>query len=380
MRALLDALGRPDSHGRFVVVAGTNGKGSTSALLADALQYSGQRVGLYTSPHLLRFSERVRINQQEIEPADIVAYYKQICRVQHLCPRLPSFFECATAIALLAFAEARVDIAVLEVGLGGRLDATNVVPRILSVITPIALDHQEYLGETLTAIAAEKADIIAHNTPVVVSPQSVEALHVIKEVAYEREASMTFVSSAAGIPAHQPPYQKINIATARAAARILACPEAAIERAVQEFAWSGRYQWFMTDGSYVVLDGAHNPAGVGALLDALAGDARCRGKALHGIFSALQSKPARQMLDLMRQGGMTLRLCPTQSRRSMNVAQLKALAPDLPVHETVAAALAEGRAASAAGDILIVTGSLFLVADALVALRPDLRRDPPVDG
>src|SRR5690606_21621547 len=154
MRALLDALGAPDRRGpRFVVVAGTNGKGSTCAMIAEALRAAGHRVGLYTSPHLLRFSERIRVGDgggwQEISPEAAVAAYDRILAAEGRCPRPPTYFEAVTAMALDHFARAGVEVGVLEVGLGGRLDATNVVERVLSVITPVGLDHVEQLGARL---------------------------------------------------------------------------------------------------------------------------------------------------------------------------------------------------------------------------------------
>src|SRR5246127_1238773 len=204
MRVLAAALGDPQTTFPSVLVAGTNGKGSTSATLASILTAAGYRTGLYTSPHLSRVNERVRIGVVELSDDDFAALY---FRVDDCARRLvntgalrthPSFFETMTALAFLAFAEKQVDIAVLEVGMGGRLDATNIVEPLLAVITDISLDHTEWLGTTIHAIAREKAGILRQNGVLVTLPQHPEANQAIGEVA--TELSVRGVNAAVYMP------------------------------------------------------------------------------------------------------------------------------------------------------------------------------------
>ena len=204
MRVLAEALGNPQLKFPSVLVAGTNGKGSTSATLASILTTAGYRAGLYTSPHLSRVNERVRIGGVEISDDDFASYY---FRVDDCARRLvgtgalrghPSFFETMTALAFLAFAEQQVDIAILEVGMGGRLDATNIVEPLISVITDISLDHTEWLGTTISAIAREKAGILRREGVLVTLPQHPEANQTIGEVA--TELNVRGVNAAAYVP------------------------------------------------------------------------------------------------------------------------------------------------------------------------------------
>ena len=176
IRQILDRLDHPERQFPVVHIAGTNGKGSTAAFLASILHEGGYRTGLFTSPHLISFTERFRIDGSEITEEALVPLAEQVLAV---APDEATFFEVTTALAFLYFARERVDLAVMEVGMGGRLDATNAVTGILSVITPVSLDHCRYLGETIREIAGEKAGVITGNGPVVCSPQDGEALSVI---------------------------------------------------------------------------------------------------------------------------------------------------------------------------------------------------------
>jgi len=194
MRLLLAALGNPERRFASVLIAGTNGKGSTAASLASILAAAGFRTGLYTSPHLVRINERIVVNGDEISEPEFAEIHQRVDRAaqelvqQGKLPWHPSFFETLTAMAFEYFASAGVEIAILEVGMGGRLDATNVTEPVLSVITDIALDHQKFLGETIAEIAREKAGIIRANGVLVTLPQHPEANEVIGRVAQERNA------------------------------------------------------------------------------------------------------------------------------------------------------------------------------------------------
>jgi len=395
-RALLAALGNPHRDLRHVVlIAGTNGKGSTAALVASAMRAAGHRIGFFVSPHLMTFNERIRINGERIATEEIVSLFEEIRAIESRCPVRPSFFECTTAMAAMSFARQQVDVAVFEVGLGGRLDATNVIDRDLAVITPIALDHQKFLVDTIASIAAEKADILPRNGRAVIAPQPAEAMAVIEEFAADRNTTLSYAPTpvwqdnglALGdhstVPAApHPRYQWVNIATGVCACRALdqagiACPPAAISEAVQSFSWPGRYHWV---GEDLVVDGAHNPAAVSALLEALALDPRSSKRPLHCVFSALRDKEGTTMVEMLRNVAVSFHLCPLQSRRNRSEAELRSLAPDAPVHETVAAALTAARQAAAAdGGLVLITGSLMLAGEALAAAT-GAERDPPVDG
>src|SRR5579872_2945195 len=215
MRVLLAALGHPERRFPAVLIAGTNGKGSTAATLASILFAAGYRTALYTSPHLVRLNERIRINGEEISDAEFAAIHE---RVEQLANRLaaagelpwhPSFFEMLTAIAFEHFAQARVDIAVLEVGMGGRLDATNVVEPVVSVITDISLDHQKFLGNTVGEIAREKAGIIRPKGVVVTLPQQPESNDVIGNTILDLDA--VGVSAVQYVPPVSPASSKYSV-------------------------------------------------------------------------------------------------------------------------------------------------------------------------
>ena len=201
MRVLAEALGDPQKRFPSVLIAGTNGKGSTAATLASILRAAGHRTGLYTSPHLVRINERIRIDGQAISDSDFADIYNHVDAIANALvergalPWHPSFFEAVTAIALEYFARAGVEIAVLEVGMGGRLDATNIVEPLISVITDISLDHQKYLGNTIAEIAAEKAGIIPENGTAVLLPQHPQANDVLGRAVVERKARAVSATS-----------------------------------------------------------------------------------------------------------------------------------------------------------------------------------------
>ncbi len=394
-RALFAALGHPERElEHAVLVAGTNGKGSTAALIADALRRAGHRVGFFVSPHLLQFSERIRVDGVRVTPDQVVAMFEEIRAVESRCPVRPSFFEVTTAMAALTFARQDVDVAIFEVGLGGRLDATNVIDRDLAVITPIAHDHQKLLGNSLASIAAEKADILPRDGLAVIAAQPDEAQRVIERFARERNTRLVqaprfswegglVLDGAPPLPAApHPRYQWVNIAAGVAACRALdglgiACPPAAVETAVRELNWPGRYHWV---GDDLIVDGAHNPAATTALLEALALDPRATGRPIHCVFSALRDKEGTAMVTMLRARAASVHLCRLRSRRNRSRDELRSLAPDAPLHDTVGAALEAAQAdAQADGGLVLVAGSLMLAGEALAAAT-GAERDPPVDG
>ena len=192
IKILCEQLGNPEQKFDTIHVAGTNGKGSTSHMIASVLQSAGYTVGLYTSPHLKNFTERIRLNGQEIEQDFVIDFVEKVRTT--ITSILPSFFEVTVAIAFEYFAYKKVDIAVIEVGMGGRLDATNVISPLLSVITNIGFDHQQFLGDTLSKIAAEKAGIIKPNTPVIISQRQGETTEVFEEIAQKNNAELIFAT------------------------------------------------------------------------------------------------------------------------------------------------------------------------------------------
>ena len=293
VREALQLLKNPQTHYPAVHVAGTNGKGSTCAFAAACLRAQGYRVGLYTSPHLNRVNERIQINGEPIRDGALAE------GIERLRAALPTsldltYFEFGTLLALHHFAEERVDVAVLETGMGGRLDATTAARAEVTAITPVSFDHQEYLGFTLAAIAAEKAGIIRPNVPVVVGPQEPEALEVIEKAAqaagarvYRIGRDFDFEPEPAGkytyrgmrtrVPGLYPglrgPHQVQNAAVALACLELLEDRGLKISRenaraGLAGTEWPGRLEEF-AGSPRVVLDGAHNPQGVETLVKAL---------------------------------------------------------------------------------------------------------------
>jgi dihydrofolate synthase/folylpolyglutamate synthase len=373
--AALERLSNPQKRMKHIVVAGTNGKGSTSSLIASALQYSGVRVGHYSSPHLLRFTERIRVNGREISQGRVVELYARIVAVEPSLPQSLSFFEVATIMALLEFEATEVVMSVLEVGLGGRLDATNVVDKTLSVITPIGIDHEAYLGSTISAIAGEKAGIIAAGVPVVVSAQSAEADAVLLARARELGAPLIMAGPPpAGTRIPPGAYQLGNVGTAATACRVLELTDENIQWASAHFDWPGRYQWF----GNILLDGAHNGHGIRALLDAIALDERARNRAIHLVATVLADKDPDVVLRPLADVAASVRLAAVGSKRTRSDRELASLG--FPVATDAANAIADARArALQDGGFVLVAGSLFLIADALAVLT-GAERDPPIDG
>ena len=261
IRRLLDELGFDGSGQRFIHVAGTNGKGSVCAMLDSICRVQGIRTGLYTSPHLVSFRERIKLNGAMISEEDVADGLARIREIIADWEIHPTFFEIATALALDYFQRMNVDVVVLETGLGGRLDSTNVVTPMVSVITAIDLDHQEWLGPTLAQIASEKAGIIKPGVPVVSAPQHTEVAEVLRKAAAEKNTSVQFVTEPLeSIPVNLAgSHQKLNAAIALAAlgASGIEVSDHAIRDGLANVSWPGRFQLI---GENCVIDGAHNEA------------------------------------------------------------------------------------------------------------------------
>ena len=405
IRLLLAALGDP--HRRFpsVLIAGTNGKGSTASTLASILTASGLRTGLYTSPHLARVNERIRVGPVEIgDDAFAALYFRVHDAAQQLVldgslPQLPSFFEILTAQALLYFAEARVDIAVLEVGMGGRLDATNIVDPLLSVITDISLDHTEWLGSSIGAIAREKAGILRRDGTLITLPQHPEANQALGEVAAElnvRGVSAvaympTIETGAAGsyriealgaeIEVDSPltgAHQHRNLALAVAAAAELATTHgfpvtpAAIAEGIRQTRWPARLEHILKDGVEWILDVAHNPAGAWALRAGLNALKDERPRTL--IFSCLRDKPVVEMAQILFPIFDQVILAPIHSARAAAIPDLLAAAQSTGTPAVAADSVAQAMQVAVSkrdNGIVVISGSVYLVGEARSLLLAD---------
>jgi dihydrofolate synthase/folylpolyglutamate synthase len=387
IEALLDAIGRPERSFTIAQVGGTNGKGSISAMLAAILQAAGRRVGLYTSPHLRHYRERIRVDGRPISKSDFVdgveALGTQIARLD------ATVFEAGTALALDHFCRQRVDVAVLEVGLGGRLDATTVgSPRVV-VIGPIDYDHQHELGATLTLIAGEKAAIIRSGVAFTARQDS-EAEAVLERRAAEvavplvregRELHVTprgFTLDVQRVDLAGPDwrmtdvacgllgvYQPGNALLAAAAARELGANEAAIREGLRGARWPGRFQIFRRD-PLTILDGAHNPAGARALAASLR--AYFPGRPVTFVIGILADKDAGGILAALRPLASRIVLTASTNPRAAAPAALRALLPGACVETAGSPEEALARARPDAPDGLVcVAGSLSLIGDVLTA-------------
>ncbi len=405
VRTLLAALGHPERRFPAVLIAGTNGKGSTAATLASILMQAGVRTGLYTSPHLERPNERICVNRTEIADDDFARLFFLVSEnanqkvKQRELPQEPSFFEMLTALAFFYFAERKVEIAILEVGMGGRLDATNVVDPLLSVITDISLDHMEWLGPTVAAIAREKAGILRRGGTMITLPQHPDANQVLGEVATELE--VRGVNAAEYIPAVEAkgPYtvkalgaqvkvdsplagahQQRNVALAIAAAAELALRHgfpvnaAVIEAGIRRTRWPARLERMTACGVEWVLDVAHNPAGAWALRAGLRSILEARTPRIL-VFSCLRDKPLEEMAQILFPLFDQVILAPIHTARAAAVDDLLAAAkatgtPALAAN-SVRAALKIAQENSA-GGVVVVSGSVYLVGEARALLLAGL--------
>lgn len=399
--SLLTYADLPQQKMANVVVAGTNGKGSTTELIASTLALAGYKTGIYTSPHLLRFSERIRINGVEISPEQVIKLGTRLLDIADKHQLQPSFFELSTALAWLYFAEQDVQIAVFEVGLGGRLDATNVCDKALSVITPIDLDHQAILGSTLKQIALEKAGIMQTQRPVVVAPQTPEVRAIIEREADNKHALLYWSEPGvcdqviASFMKKAPIawYQKVNFQTAQRALDRLALQGFDVStatrlQAMQNFTWPGRFQWLMPEDLFhtqafgpILLDGGHNPAGARALVQALCQDTRSHKQPCHVIFSAVEGKDMQTTCQILKPYVTSWRVCANRSARTLKPAHLAAaIGLNTGIYDGFEQAFEDACDAQARmGGIILIFGSLFLVGEALAYLTGS-PQDPAVDG
>jgi dihydrofolate synthase / folylpolyglutamate synthase len=410
MRRLAEALGNPQRKLQSVLIAGTNGKGSTAATLASIVQMAGYRTGLYTSPHLLRVNERIQINQEPISDAEFAVIYDRVERCAHELvergelPWHPSFFEVLTAMAFEYFASAGIDLAVLEVGLGGRLDATNIVDPLISVITDIDFDHQNFLGNTLPEIAREKAGILRPKGTVVLLPQhplvnetlgkeimarDARAVSAVKHMPPMTPAADDGKSNIAGhnqftlavmgkeIKADFPlagRHQLRNLALAITAAEELNnfgfhISAEDIEQGIRSTMWPARFQVIPPADGFpeVVLDVAHNPAGAWALRSALS--TFYEGRSLTFIFGAMRDKAIGEIADIIFPLADRVIATHAENPRAASPQQIAELGAHAQTEILQAKSVPEAleRACTLAGNkgVIVITGSIYIVGEAL---------------
>jgi dihydrofolate synthase/folylpolyglutamate synthase len=403
--------GNPQNQLRFIHVAGTNGKGSTCAMLESIYRAAGLRVGLFTSPHLVAFGERIQVNRRVISERNIA---RLVAEMQSLLeegwgmpdaiipssgpgrevePRgpkdshaaateHPTFFEVVTVMALRYFAEQQCDLVIWETGLGGRLDATNIVKPLASVITNIQYDHQKWLGETLASIASEKAGIIKTGVPVLTATDATEALHVIAETARRQEAPLTTLSPA---EMDRPPlstlqlplpgqHQRMNaavaVATVRALASQIPVSEDTIRAGLSHVHWAGRLQLVTRPtGQRLLLDGAHNVGGAGILAAAMKQYFPAAEPTL--VLGILRDKDWPAMCDILAPLARRILLVPVPSERSATPQELaeacRRANPRAQVIEC--ASLGEALEKTIEDGFVTIGGSLYLIGEAMELLH-----------
>lgn len=393
MAALAAELGHPERAVPCIHVAGTNGKGSVSAMLDAILHAAGWKTGLYTSPHLVKLGERVQVERRILSEREIVEYVRELRPLAEKVGAAnaddhPSFFEFMTGMAFLQFARKRCDISVIEVGLGGRLDATNIVAPEVSVITSIGMDHCEFLGDQLEQIAAEKAGIIKPGRPVVIGRMPEAAEKTIRAIAVERGARVICVKEQFGEDVAAYPhtnlegeYQRWNAATATLVAWELGArwkiDEATIARGLEQVDWPGRWQRVRLGGRLTILDASHNPEGAQVLetnLKALVGETGKAPVVITGVLGAVRARP---LLETIARFAKEIHLVVPQQSRACGYAELEAMIP-ASFHGRIVRATVEGLfptatrcAAGGADDVVVVTGSIYLLGEVMARLQPE---------
>lgn len=391
VQALLTRLGEPQEQFGAVLVGGTNGKGSCSSTLAGILSASGRRTGLFTSPHLTRFGERFLVNGAQVSEAELLRGLTTLR--PHAEALEATFFEIVTALACLLFARAKVEIAVMEVGLGGRLDATNALTPCLSVITGIALDHTEILGATVTKIAAEKAGIMRAATPTLTGATGA-ALDVLKETARDLGAPLLVLGEEIALSVHDlgwsgvrceiwsplgplavttpllGSHQARNVALAAVAGQLLGAPSEAVRQGVARTRWPGRLEPVTFKERTFLLDGAHNPEAARALAEALR---RLGAVPVKLIFGVAADKAMPEIIGTLEPAVSEVIL--TRARLSPRAASPASLVPYwnilASVTDTPQEALELALERTVPGDVVVVAGSLYLIGE----LRPLLMEE-----
>lgn len=387
---ILERVGNPHRKLRFIHVAGTNGKGSTATMLAAILREHGFKTGLYTSPHLVRFTERFSINGQEVGAERMLQVFEKIRSVLDE-KEPPTFFEVTTAMAFLYFAEEQADWVIAETGMGGRLDATNVIDPEVCIITNIGFDHQEYLGSTLASIAREKAGIIKEGIPLITGALQPVVQGILKTTCMNRKAPLLRYKSDfrvrrnsdgtfqyRGMDAQWPalrvnlrgPHQTANAALAVAAAELLhrkgllQLENSAVERALADVEWPARLE-VLEENPTIILDGAHNPQGAESLRDALKDCFKY--ERLHLVLGIMADKDIRGILRRLLPLAQTAIFTQPRYSRAANPEELRRMArPYIQKHYVIpdpASAIAQARQMAEPGDLICITGSLYFAGE-----------------
>ncbi len=364
---LLRAFANPHEDIKFIHVAGTNGKGSTCSFLTSLLVEKGEKVGLFTSPHIYDFRERIRINGIEIDQEYVIAFCEKIKQIE--LNFSPSFFEITFTMALCFFQQENCSIVVLETGLGGRLDATNVVDPLISVITNIGIDHTQFLGETLEAIAFEKAGIIKNDRPIVIGERQFETTSVFEKKAQEQNASITFAQEFhLPIELKLTGYQSKNLKTALVTLSLLSFSvnENLVEKALKNLRRNsglyGRMEIVQKNPS-LILDVSHNKEGIKATLKSLKLSENAK---LTILLGASQEKAIEEMITLFPNNA-EIHLCTFKNERSQSIERLQEIKEKKlnikAVHQEVNLAIKQLIPTLNKQDTLLVIGSFFLISD-----------------
>jgi dihydrofolate synthase / folylpolyglutamate synthase len=383
MRRLMTALEHPQRRFQSIHVVGTNGKSSTTRMIAAILERHGLRTGTYTSPHLNSFAERIQISEQDLKPGAFASAVQRAARAAELVNRsLPdgdqvTQFEALTAAAYSELAARGVEIAVIEAGLGGRYDATNVIPSRVQVLTTVGLEHTRWLGPTIAHIAAEKLDVVQHGATLVLGDGlRPDAAAVARRVAGERCARIVEAPADAGVPvAALGSFQRRNFATARSAAEAFLgeLDAGALSEAAANTRVPGRLQ-VVDDGPLTLLDGAHNPDGVAALVESLGDPFAAGRRPIVAVVSILDDKDAAGMLGALLGACDALICTSSHNPRALPPGTLQSLASQLSFasSEVVAdprAALTRAREVAGPDGLVLAAGSIYLVSDLLARER-----------
>jgi dihydrofolate synthase/folylpolyglutamate synthase len=391
MEAALDVIGNPHRRLRAVHIAGTKGKGSVAAMLDSCLRAAGYRTGLYTKPHLVNLAERTRIAGAEIPAPQMLDYIERLRAIYDRAGLALTFFEFTVAMMFLYFAEQNVDIAIVETGLGGRLDSTNVVTPILSVITPIGFDHMEYLGYTITAIAGEKGGIIKNDVPVVIGARDPEARQTLTSIAAQRRSAVRLIDRDFSYTSHAPahrldydglglrlrdleialagPFQHENAAIAAATLEALRAQgwridEAAIRRGLGDIYWPGRFD-VVSKHPLVILDCAHNEMSIAALLDTMTVELGPEVKP-RLVFGCQSAKEWRRMAAML---GPRVRDVTLTRAKPKAPLEPDGLLPHFAAHcparieRDPMSAIERVVAEMSPDDVALVTGSVYLIGE-----------------
>ena len=398
IKNILGALGNPQNDFNSIHVAGTNGKGSVASALSAILQQSGYRVGLYTSPHLVRFNERICIDNRQISNRDVVKAYQAVKRV-HSGERSPTFFEFATAMALYAFSRQSVDWAVIETGMGGRYDATNIIQPAVAIITNVSMEHRDYLGSTLAEIAREKAGIIKQGTPVVTAVKQMQARSVVQKVARKKSAPLFMLGKDFKVRQNRSGhfsyygidnswhhlrtplrgrYQVQNSALALAACELLikdrtVISHESIKQGLVNTRWPGRLE-IVSDRPLVILDGAHNLIAARNLGRFLSENLARRRITL--VIGILDDKPYESMLKSLLPHCSRAVITRAKTGRALDPERLyktaAKLISDVSIVPDVAGAAKTAIDNAGPDDVICIAGSLYVVGEAKEAIEKGL--------